>query len=58
MAADLRCIQAMLNRADWLLLLCGITTRFVVGEAGVQVFAVLLWVRLLALPMRFTLIAS
>jgi len=48
----------MLNRADWLLLLCGITTRFVVGEAGVQVFAVLLWVRLLALPMRLPLIAS
>jgi len=48
----------MLNRADWLLLLCGIATRFVVGEAGVQVFAVLLWVRLLALPMRFTQIAS
>jgi hypothetical protein len=52
---------AMLNRADVLLLLCGAVTRLIVGEAVVQVFALLLWLRLFALdggfPMRTSVTA-
>jgi hypothetical protein len=48
----------MLNRADVLLLLCGAATRLFVGEAGVQVFALLLCLRLFVLNGGFQMRAS
>jgi hypothetical protein len=39
----------LLNRADVLLLLCAAAARLSLGEAGVQVWALLLWLRLFAL---------
>ena len=50
MAGGLRRISAMLlNRADVLLLLCAAAARLSLGEAGVQVWGLLLWLRLFAL---------
>ena len=52
----------MLNRADVLLLLCAAAARLSLGEAGVQVWAVLLWMRLFTLgtglPIPTPVIAS
>ena len=56
MADGLRCIQAMfLNRADVLLLLCAAAARLSLGEGGVQVWALLLWMRLFAMGAAFSM---